>query len=114
MVNKRFLNLFAECLRSPDEQVVQRSCSCILEVVNKVRPAALGAGIKGACRGPAVVFVLVWRRVCFVGMLLWWIITVVACCFGGSLLWWRVPASKARTGMGRWHVFGLPCCDCDR
>ena len=36
VVNERFLNLFAECLRSPDEQVVQRSCSCILEVVNKV------------------------------------------------------------------------------
>ncbi|CAM9258508.1 unnamed protein product [Laminaria digitata] len=35
VVNERFLNLFAECLRSPDEQVVQRSCSCILEVVNK-------------------------------------------------------------------------------
>lgn len=36
VVNDRFLGLFAECLRSPDEQLVQRSCSCILEVVNKV------------------------------------------------------------------------------
>lgn len=36
VVNERFLHLFAECLRSADEQLVQRSCSCILEVVNKV------------------------------------------------------------------------------
>lgn len=64
MVNERFLNLFAECLRSPDEQVVQRSCSCILEVVNKVRPSTLGGLAVG-------------------GLLLWWLAAVIACCCGG-------------------------------
>ncbi|CAN0364468.1 unnamed protein product, partial [Hapterophycus canaliculatus] len=37
VVNERFLNMFLECLRSSDEQLVRWSCSCILEVVNKVR-----------------------------------------------------------------------------
>lgn len=41
VVNERFLGLFAECLRSPEEQLVQRSCSCILEVVNKVRASMI-------------------------------------------------------------------------
>lgn len=36
VVNERFLQLFGECMRSPHEQLVQRSCSCILEIVNKV------------------------------------------------------------------------------
>ncbi|CAN0567889.1 unnamed protein product, partial [Ectocarpus sp. 12 AP-2014] len=36
VVNERFLQLFLGCLRSTDEQLVRRSCSCILEVVNKV------------------------------------------------------------------------------
>ncbi|CAN0555956.1 unnamed protein product, partial [Ectocarpus sp. 12 AP-2014] len=35
VVNERFLQLFLGCLKSTDEQLVRRSCSCILEVVNK-------------------------------------------------------------------------------
>lgn len=36
VVNERFLQLFLGCLTSSDELLVRQSCSCILEVVNKV------------------------------------------------------------------------------
>lgn len=42
VVNDRYLTLFLECLRSSDEVLVRRSCSCILEVINKVRTCVLG------------------------------------------------------------------------
>ncbi|CAM9405405.1 unnamed protein product, partial [Choristocarpus tenellus] len=35
VVNDRFLPLFGKCLESGEEQLVQQTCGCIMEVVNK-------------------------------------------------------------------------------